>query len=267
MKKALMYLLLAFGIILGVLFVGGAVMGFVAGFIDGFQGNETGTTSVLNMMTVGGCCMILVLALVLNWVFLRLGCASYSVGRIPQNVRWKVILALAMAMAGLAVLYCIVYNPIIEPDGTIITEQDSTTRKTFLWMKTHPLVSIPMIIVIEATANLVIYGAVLREILEWKHRPAIVITVYAVIMVLVSKLYSSPLLILPTFMMAMLEGWVYEYSRSVIPVIIGDVVFWLVLLFLLGTVLSGAWFVLVALLVIPGACITLRLMEPYKPID
>ena len=49
-----MYLLLAFGIILGVLFVGGAVIGFVAGFIDGFQGNETGTTSVLNMMTVGG---------------------------------------------------------------------------------------------------------------------------------------------------------------------------------------------------------------------
>ena len=117
-----MYLLLAFGIILGVLFVGGAVMGFVAGFIDGFQGNETGTTSVLNMMTVGGCCMILVLALVLNWVFLRLGYASYSVGRIPQKVRWKVILALAMAMAGLAVLYCIVYNPIIEPDGTIIDD-------------------------------------------------------------------------------------------------------------------------------------------------
>jgi len=53
----------------------------------------------------------------------------------------------------------------------------------------------------------------------------------------------------------------------VIPVIIGDVVFWLVWLFLMGTVLSGAWFVLVALLVIPGACITLRLMEPYKPID
>jgi membrane protease YdiL (CAAX protease family) len=134
-------------------------------------------------------------------------------------------------------------------------------------MKTHPLVSIPMIIVIEATANLVIYGAVLREILEWKHRPAIVITVYAIIMVLVSKLYNSPLLILPAFMMAMLEGWVYEYSRSVIPVIIGDVVFWLVWLFLMGTVLSGAWFILVALLMVPGACITLRLMEPYKPID
>ena len=43
MKKALMYLLLALGITLGVLFVGGAVVGFVTGFIDGQKLSDLGT--------------------------------------------------------------------------------------------------------------------------------------------------------------------------------------------------------------------------------
>lgn len=267
MKKALMYLLLALGISLGVLFVGGAVVGFVTGFIDGFNENESGTTTTMSIMTVGGCCMIFTLCILLHWVFLHFGFASYSEGRIPRNVRWKVIIALIIAMAGMALLNCIVYNPIAEPDGTIITESDSTVRETYRWMRIHPVFSILVLSAIEATCNLVIYGAVLREILEWKHRPAIVITVYGVVMSLLSLLYNSPLLIVPTMMMVMFEGWVYEYSRSVIPVIIGDVVFYIVMLCLIGTVFEGWWFFVVAILVLPAVFYTLKAMEPYKPID
>lgn len=267
MKKALMYLLLALGITLGVLFIGGAVMGFIAGFVDAMHENEVGTTSTMSMMTVGGVCMILALCLILHWVFLHLGFASYSEGRIPRPVRWKVILGIILAMAGMAVLNCIVYNPIAEPDGTLLTESDNKMREFFIWMKAHPYTSILMMIIIEATANLVICGAVLREILEWKHRPAIVITVYAVIMAFISISVSRPLLIIPAMMMAQLEGWVFEYSRSVIPVIIGDVVFWIVMLCLMGTFFSGWWLLPVAVLIVGGTILTLKVMEPYKPID
>ena len=49
-----MYLLLALGITLGVVFVGGATAGFVAGFIDGFNGDKVGTTSSMTYMVVVG---------------------------------------------------------------------------------------------------------------------------------------------------------------------------------------------------------------------
>ena len=47
MKKAMMYLLLALGITLVVMFIGGAMVGLIAGFIDGFSGNQVGTSDGL----------------------------------------------------------------------------------------------------------------------------------------------------------------------------------------------------------------------------
>ena len=48
MKKAMMYLLLALGITLFVMFIGGAVGGFVLGFIDGFNGGKVGISSSIS---------------------------------------------------------------------------------------------------------------------------------------------------------------------------------------------------------------------------
>ena len=61
MKKAMMYLLLALGITLGVVFVGGATAGFVAGFIDGLNGDKVGTTSSMTYMVGVGSVFIIVL--------------------------------------------------------------------------------------------------------------------------------------------------------------------------------------------------------------
>ena len=134
-------------------------------------------------------------------------------------------------------------------------------------MQYHPVFSLLVVSIVSATANLIIYGAVLREILEWKHRPQIIIPIYGVIMALVSMIDGTFLLMIVTMLMAEFEALVYEYTRSVIPVIIGDVAFWALTLVLIGVPTSGWWLLIGAVLILPGLYLAVHPMESYKPID
>ena len=263
MKKAMMYLLLALGITLVVIFIGGAMVGLIAGFIDGFSGNKVGTTTSMSVMVYAGSASVILLCVILNWVFLKLGFAKYSLGRIPKNnaVRVKVAAGMILAMAGMAVLHCLMM------DVTKNFESDALISESYAWMRQHPIYSILILVIVEATGNLVIYGAILREILEWKHRPAIVVPVFAAIMGIISLLGGNPMLMLPSFLVAQIEGCVYEYTRSIIPLIIGDVAFWIVMLCLGGLPTQGWWFFVAVALAVPGVLLALNPMEPYKPID
>ena len=259
MKKALMYLLLALGITLGVVFVGGAVISFSAGFIDGFNESSPGSTDSRTMILSSGMILVLLTCVILNIVFLRLHYASYAVGNVPMEKRWQVVAWLVLAMAGLTLVYCMMYNP--------LTDSDEAVRTSYAWMKEHPVISVILCVIIEATADLIIFGGVLREILEWKHRPEIVIPVFGAVIGLLSGLFSHPLLIIPGMMIAQLEGYVYEYSRSVIPVIICDSVFWMVMLCMMGFTFPWWCLLIAAAMIIPGTVLAIKTMEPYKPID
>ncbi len=262
MKKAMMYLLLALGITLFVMFIGGAVGGFLIGFIDGFNGGKVGVSSSMSYMAGLGSGLALVLCLILNFVFLKNNFASYTIGRIPKPIRWKFFLGMIISMAGMAVLYAAMNDVAIERGW-----HDEFLIETYAWMQHHPVFSLLVVSVVSATANLIIYGAVLREILEWKHRPQIIIPIYGVIMALVSMLDGNFMLMIVSMMMAQLEALVYEYTRSVIPIIIGDVAFWAVTLCLIGIPSSGWWLLIGIILVLPGLYLAVNLMEPYKPID
>ena len=263
MKKAMMYLLLALGITLVVIFIGGAMVGLIAGFIDGFSGNQVGTTTSMSVMVYAGSVSVVLLCIILNWVFLKLGFAKYSLGRIPKvnTVRVKVVVGTILAMAGLAVMHCLMM------DAYHNIESDALIEESYTWMRQHSVFSILILVIVEATGNLVLYGAILREILEWKHRPALVVPVYAVIMGIFSLLGGNPMLMLPSMIVALFEGWMYEYTRSIIPLIIGDVAFWIVMLCLVGIPTHGWWFIIAAVVAIPGILLALNPMEPYKPID
>lgn len=67
-------------------------------------------------------------------------------------------------------------------------------------MQHHPVFSIFVIAIVEATADLIIYGAVIREILEWKHRPQVVILVYGLIMALINMLDGNFMLMIVSMM-------------------------------------------------------------------
>ena len=259
MKKALMYLLLALGITLGVVFVGGAVISFFAGFVDGYNESSPGTTDSRTMILSSGMILVLLTCVILNIVFLRLRYASYAVGRIPKEKRWQVVAWLVLAISGLTLVYSMMWNP--------LTDSDEAARASYAWMKEHLVTSVILCVIIEATADLIIFGGVLREILEWKHRPEIVIPVFGAVIGLLSGLFSHPLLIIPGMMMAQLEGYVYEYSRSVIPVIICDSVFWVVMLCLMGITFPWWCLLIAAAMIIPGTFFAIKTMEPYKPID
>ena len=68
MKKALMYLFLALGIIVAVVLVSGAVMGFVAGFIDGYNESNPGATKTSNLVVSTAVIIILSVCTILNAV-------------------------------------------------------------------------------------------------------------------------------------------------------------------------------------------------------
>lgn len=264
MKKAIMYLLLALGITLVVLFIGGALVGFVAGFIDGFKGEDLRSATSMTYMVGVGSVSIIILCVILNWVFLKYGFASYTIGRIPntpKSIKWKVLLGSILVMAGFAIMS----YPLFSRDMS-----DKFMIDSYVWMHDHLLFSILVIAALEATVNLVIYGAILREVLEWKHRPWQVILAYSCIMSLFSFfsfLEGTPSFPIMTMVIAQFEGWMYEYTRSVIPIIIGDVAFWIVTLCMVGVPASG-WFLLVGALVAGfSALLALNPMEPYKPLE
>lgn len=259
MKKAMMYLLLALGIVIAVVLVSGAVVGFAAGFIDGYNEAHPGTTDSKDLILSSGMVVVLLCCAILNIVFLRLRYASYTAGHIPQKIRWRVVVWLVLAMVGLTLVYTMMYNP--------LTDSDDAVRISYAWMKEHPVISMILCVIIEATADLIIFGGVLREILEWKHRPEIVIPVFGAVMGLLSGLFSHPLLIIPGMMIAQLEGYVYEYSRSVIPVIICDGVFWVVMLSLMGITFPWWCLLIAAAMIIPGTLFAIKAMDPFKPID
>lgn len=259
MRKAIMYLLLALGIVLGVLFVGGAVAGFVAGYIDGYNDNAPGTTETAGMVIGSGFFILIVLCVVMNWVFLHLGFASYGKGRIPRPVLLKSLVWMMLAMGGLAFLSAVVYMPTQDPDTAV--------RESYQWMQNHYLLSLLLIALVESTADLVVYGAVLREVLDWKHRPEIIIPVFAGIVGMASGLLGEVHLMIPTMMTVLIEGWVYEYSRSVIPVIIGDVFFWAVYLAIMGFIFPWWCFFIAVAIIIPAGYLVGKTLDPYKPID
>lgn len=258
MKKAIMYLLLALGITLVVMFIGGAVVGLIAGFIEGFYGIESRTSLSMNVMVYAGSVSILLLCIVLNWVFLKFGFASYSLGRAPKKARWKVYACMVLFFASIAIL-----NNAMPTQGA---KSGISILESMGWMKSRPVFSILVIIIVEATANLIIYGAVLREILDWKHRPVVVIPVYACIMGIFSIFVSQLSFATIGFIIALAEGWIYEYSRSVIPVIVGDVAYWIVVLSMVGT--SWGWLAFVPVIVVlPALVYAMKVLEPTKPID
>ena len=267
MKKALMYLLLAVGIIVAVVLVCGAVMGFVAGFIDGYNESHPGTTHTSNLVVSSATVFILTSSAVLNWVFLHFRFATYAGGRMPKEARWRVLLFLMLCMGGVALLYGTMYNPLLPYDGTLTTESDEAVRSYYLWMKENPLLSLPLLVLVEGTADLIIFGAVLRELLEWKHKPEIIIPIFAALFGLFTASSSMVMLMIPSMMAALVESWTYECTRSVIPVIIGDAFFWIVLLCLYGVALPWWCFLLATAIILPSGYFLMKAMDPFKPID
>lgn len=267
MKKAIMYLLLALGIIVAVVFVSGAVMGFAAGFVDGYNSAETGTTKASSLFVSSSVLLILVACTVLNWVFLSFRFASYTGGRMPKEARWRVYPLLLLAMGGLAMLCAVLYDPLLPYDGTMMTESDETVRNYYHWIKENPLFSLPLMVLLEATVDLILFGAVLREVLEWKHKPEIIIPIFSLVMAAVTGFSGSFMLMIPSLLVAQVEAWTYECTRSVIPVVIGDAFFWVVSICLFGVPLSGWFYLLAAVIIIPSVFFLMKSMDSFKPID
>jgi hypothetical protein len=68
-------------------------------------------------------------------------------------------------------------------------------------------------------------------------------------------------------MAVIFQGYLYDYTRSVVPIIFGDICYWLMIVILIGVTIPAWCFFIAAILFVPGAVLALQTMEPYKPID
>ncbi len=254
-----MYLLLAVGITLGMVFVGGALLGFVSGFVDGFSGMPEGSNNTKSLMAYGTMILILMVCLVLHWVFLRSGFASYTMGRIPDGTWWKIVLPLVLVEVGLALICMRVEQ---ESGGERL--MSSITE----FIKDSPLQVFVCFIAQEAISAMVIYGAVLRELLEWKHRPQIIIPVALLVVALINWLnVPTPWLIIPIVLAALIEMWTFECTRSFVPILVSGVVFWLVYIFVPESSFSWWGMPLAVVLIVPSTLYLIRVMDRFRPID
>ena len=267
MKKALMYLLLAVGIFFAVLLIGGALVGFIAGYIDGYNDQPPGTTHSGDFMNYAVLICLLLIGVILHMVFLGLRFSSYSMGRIPKGESWKVILLVMIVMGGMALASIIFYNPLTDSDTTLF-ETDGVSLSFYGWIYEHPFYSIPLIAFAEATFDLILFGGILREILEWKHRPQLVIGIFALLMGIGYFLVEdSMIVVLLSMVVVIIEGWTYECTRSVIPIVIGDSFFWAVTILMMGNTFAMWYLLPAAVMVIPAVYYLIKVMDPYKPID
>lgn len=258
MKKALLYLLLTLGISFTVLLVAGAFVGFISGFIDGYNENPTGTTdSEIVMYVMIGICFMLICGL-LHQIFIRRGYSSYTWGRIPEGERQKVVIPMIIVMIGMAFVYQFVDN--LQPD-----KKDT---EMFLWYHQHPGFFFPLNLLMEATGYLVFLGGILRELLEWKHRPLLVIGSLALLWgVFFFFFEDNPWVVCFTVVSFIIDAWVYECTRSIIPSVCGSFCFEIVT-FLTSDATPVSWYLLLAtILILPSLLYLNKAMDVFKPID
>ena len=262
-----MYLLLAFGITLGVLFVGGALGGFIAGFVDGFSDAEMGSSSPSQYVAIVAVVLVVLWTVAMQWTFLANGFASYTLGLIPKNRLWSVTLMTFLAFVGFNMLEMVIYNP--------LADSDPESQEIWQWIATHRWQSILLLIPVDVTYMLVFYGAIFREIAEWKPNvepnilmsafgAAVVFPLFAVVFFVDTDLVRS---MLPTFMSIQVACMAYLCTRSVVPVLIGSTLADVLAFAFIDVSLNGWFFFVAAALLLIGGWGTWKATEGYRPID
>ena len=126
-----MYLLLSLGIVLVVMFVCGAVIGFAGNFFEALHNGILAQTNPSSIYFALGMIILCIACLVLQIVFLRMRFASYTMGRIPKGKKRGIVIGNAgMAMYGLGLLYCTISDPFFSNDEAL--------RESYAWMSQHP---------------------------------------------------------------------------------------------------------------------------------
>ena len=262
-----MYLLLALGITLGVLFVGGALGGFIAGFVDGWNEAQAGTSSPSQYVGIIAVVLVVLWTVTMQWTFLANHFASYTLGLIPKNRLWSVTLMVFLAFVGLDMLEMVVYNP--------LADSDPESREIWQWVSTHRWQSILLLIPVDITYLLVLYGAIFREIVEWKPNAdpnllmvyfgaAVFIPMFVLVFFVDSELTRA---MIPTFISIELACMVYLCTRSVVPLLIGITLADVLNFAFIDMSFNGWYFIPAAILMFVGGWGAWKATDSYRPID
>lgn len=267
MRKAIMYLLLALGITLGVLFVGGAIGGFIVGFVDGWNGAKNGTSSSVQYGTIAAVVMVVLWTAAMQWTFIRNRFASYTLGLIPKNRLWSVTLMAFFAFAGINMLEMVIYHPLV--DG------NPESLENWQWIMEHRWLTIMLLIPADITYMLVLYGAIFREVREWKPDAdpnllqaffgiAVLIPMFVIVFFIDTELTRS---LIPSFMSIQIACTIFQCTRSVVPLLIGSTLADVLSVVFLDVNLSGWFFIPAAVLMFVGGWGIWKSTETYRPIE
>ena len=214
MNKALLYILLFIGISLGVFLAGGLLAGILVSVADRSHDLSQNDSGNFHTFATGGLAIILVWGAVQHYVFLRNGYASYTMGRLDKSTLWKMALAATMGLMGLKILERMM----------ISYSQDADFMEFYGWLNQNPLLTLVLFITIIVTTDLVIFGGIFREINDHFHKPMVTIPVAAGVCGILLGLDSGVQGMLLSFLSFLFGFWIYECTRSILPIVIGDTI-------------------------------------------
>lgn len=240
MKKAFLYLLLLAGVSLAMILGGVFFYGLVTNSPwFGRLGITKGDTLVYNMLL-----WYVLWAVGLGWLFIHNRWASFSLGNLRGSRLWACLLLSSLVSLSGEVLSFVVRNGLEPPTETYLA--------TMQLYQSHPFMTLAILVVMYCVGQLVLLGAVLRQLAVSMRRQWLALLLVSLLTAWVQLQdwpYGISVFLFAT-LLGMFQGWLYLRTRSIWPAVAGGVVADYLLWMLLGYA-PAAWLALVALVVLP----------------
>ena len=240
MKKAFLYILLLAGVSLAMILCGVFFYGLVTNspWFD-LLGITKGDALVYNMAL-----WYVLWAIVVGWIFIRNHWASFTLGNLQGSRLWACLLLSATVSLACEIVSFVVRYGLDPPSETYL--------ETLHLYQSHPFMTLSILVVMYCVGQLVLLGAVLRELAAGMRRRWVALLLVSLLTAWVQLQdwpYGITIFLFAT-VLGMFHGWLYLRTRSVWPAVVSGVVTDYLLWMLLGY-WPAAWLALVSLVVLP----------------
>ena len=213
MKKAILYFLIFAGI--SVVMTLGII--FLVGFFSRPEICEAVGMERTSVFLTVYLSMVVLWAILIIFIFTRCRYASLSFGNLTGNNRWTIVLLSFF-------IFLAFYLPTVWVRSQIVPHDVEALANLQLY-QSHPFMSLTILGLFYTTIQLVSLGAIMREVLPICRTPWIPILVIASLQAIPNWGDGGALgitSVIFAIISGSMEGWLYYYTRSIWPAVLGE---------------------------------------------